>query len=112
MKRLLFFDHEQAEWCWDLEQMIGQMKSLDRDSMRVYIAKPNVRGQDFWCSFHAESAERNSGFCGTVCGAYQPRNGKNGICKHWRAGMVAHGKPFTITTTTTEAQLRKDKPWT
>lgn len=50
-----------------------------------------------WCEKECKFIEY-SGFCGKFeCDDYQPRNGKNGICKHLSWGLVETGRKFKIT---------------
>ena len=52
----------------------------------------DIGGPFFWCSKWNEVGERGDGDCGAECQYYQPRNGKNGICLHWRHSFVETGR--------------------
>lgn len=59
------------------ERTVYPLKGVDKDTFfcsHIDIWQSFDRGTDYW----------NQRACGKECNGYEPRNGKNGICKHWR----------------------------
>ena len=54
------------------------------ETIEVFNAIPKVIGGGvFWCKIHCFCGDDSSETCGVSnCYDYEPRNGKNGCCKH------------------------------
>jgi len=63
--------------------------------LEVSEAEPVHGTGEFYC---AEIGEMNGGgeYCGNGCISYQPRNGKNGICKSYRLPYAETDRKVTI----------------
>jgi hypothetical protein len=98
MKAKYYFceDYESAEKCFTLESMYEYMKDNGLTTLKIYPAKMLV-GEDFYyCDEHQFSGIVGDG-CGKDCSEYNPRNGKNGRCRHSKNCYVPDLKnPMTI----------------
>lgn len=76
-----YFRNGDDEYCYTLDAHIEHMAENNIEEMEVFEAKVD-RGTDgyFFCKIEQEIGE--SGHCGNQCFNYEPRNNKNGICKH------------------------------
>lgn len=97
MKTKLYFPDDDHTECAPLERYIAAMKEFEIEEIVLYPAKRDLSGPGFFCQKYNEVGERgkDSG-CGKLCDGYAPRNGKNGICKHWRHCYEAIDEPITV----------------
>lgn len=51
------------------------------EQRRLYRARPMHGVEFFWCTALHEVGLKGEG-CGRQCDSYEPRNGKNGRCRH------------------------------
>lgn len=64
------------------DYFIERMKEEGLTEIEVFPAIM-MKGEDFgWCSEFGDAIEVRSGDCGRFCEHYNPRNGKNGRCRH------------------------------
>jgi len=75
---------EDGERCYPLSYHKERMHQERITELKLDLAKPaNIPGV-FYCNEFDEVGE-TSECCGTAnCDSYAPRNGNNGLCKHWR----------------------------
>ncbi len=90
----LYFQDKNAEICEPKESILDMMRFEGYDELEVYEAKKDIGSDFFFCRDVWEVGEK--GECGKQCKSYQPRNGKNGICKH-NAPVYEHGEKITLT---------------
>jgi hypothetical protein len=78
-KQLYFSAHE--DLCYSLDFHKEYMKENGLKELKLWPAKIVISSY-FYCQHFEAIGEK--GTCGKQCNAYQPRNGKSGICKHYR----------------------------
>jgi len=76
-----YFFQNRGDNCYTIEYWKQYMKDNGISEMAVYEAKRDVGSGYFYCDKLEEVGESGEG-CGKSCKYYQPRNKKNGICKH------------------------------
>lgn len=83
-----YFRKIDDERCYDVETILDMMQDemedndLTKMTETVYEAEPIKDIDYFWCKEFDDVGEK--GECGKdKCSSYEPRNGKNGICKHY-----------------------------
>jgi hypothetical protein len=70
------------ERCYTLATLIDMAKLEGLSEIKVSPAKIVTREDYAYCSFYQDAIEVRAGDCGKLCHDYQPRNGKNGRCRH------------------------------
>ncbi len=74
------------------------MKEDDIEKLTLYPAQIERKSPAFWCKFHDEISEKGQDHCGKECDGYSPRNGKSGICKHYRNPYIPRdGEKIVLT---------------
>jgi len=94
MKNKKLYFQKDDEYCYNLEYHLQYMKENNIQEMDVYLAKSEVRSDQFFCKHFLQSGER--GECGKECQSYSPRNGVSGICKHFGYTYEKTDKKFTL----------------
>jgi hypothetical protein len=90
----VYFAHPEEEFPLDLDWYKDAMRSLGHTSITVYKGQPYRDDQHIWCKEYQAATER--GWCGKQCGAYLPRNGRSGACKHLGHFYEPINEPITI----------------
>lgn len=101
MKTTYYSTSTDAEMCYPYEhfkELAKDMFTDDPDLKEIILYEWNyVRGTGtFWCTEVGEGFESSEDQCGMACDFYEPRNGKNGICKHHRSPMDLNGQRVVI----------------
>ena len=78
-----YFLTKDAPMCYTKERIQDQIREQGFDKLKVFTAKRETNAPYFFCSYFGESGIVGE-VCGKECTAYSPRNGKSGICKHYR----------------------------
>jgi len=81
MSKKLYFE-QGSEECYSLAHHIDNMRLFDYDHLVLFEAKRDTGSGYFFCTFHMEVGEVSEGGCGRMCEGYDPRNKKNGRCRH------------------------------
>jgi hypothetical protein len=90
-------DLSDIESCRTKESWITEMKELGIDKLSLYSAKREVNSPAFYCQENESLLGKHQGYCGKGnCGDYSPRNGKSGICKHYRNPYELADEPELI----------------
>lgn len=76
----------QSEMCYTKDHFFDLMKEQGITEMKVIGTSPERNTGMFWCAYFWEIGEVGES-CGHACEKYKPRNGKNGICSHYRVPM-------------------------
>lgn len=92
MKKL-FFENEDAENCYPEAYFQQKMKDEELTELTVLEANKSKEKEYIYCTSIGECGESSS--CGKECEDYEPRNAKNGCCKHRRA-IYEHGEEVTL----------------
>lgn len=95
----LYFRFDNEERCYPLSSHIEYMKENNINHMEVVEAKVEYGTGFFFCHHFYEVGESND-TCGKICEAYNPRNGKNGVCTH-------HGNVYEKTDKSKILKLKK-----
>ena len=78
-----YFEHEDSDFCYTEQYFLDMMRDDGTTEMEVFLAQRETGTSYFWCKEHGVACEKDSDTCGVNnCEQYEPRNGKNGICKH------------------------------
>lgn len=78
-------DISDEESCRTKGSWITEMKELGIDKLTLHPAKREVNSQAFYCQKDDTLLGKDQGYCGKAnCESYAPRNGKSGLCKHYR----------------------------
>ena len=90
MKKKYYFENEDAEHCYTEEYFQDTMRFDEITEMTVLEAIPaKISKSEFiYCKENETVGEKSE--CGRNCPYYEPRNGKNGMCKH-RGKLYEHG---------------------
>jgi len=91
---MIYYFRKDDEWCYPLKVQKDFMKKNGLNEMEVYKAVRDVGEGFFTCIEYVEIGE-SSDSCGKQCDKYNPRNGKNGICKHHR-NTYSHGEKIIL----------------
>ena len=80
MKR--YFETVDAKLCYPESYFQDEMRDNGLTEMTVLEAIPMKSSETdyMWCKENEAAGEK--GECGRFCDAYEPRNGKSGMCKH------------------------------
>lgn len=92
MKKL-YFENEDAENCYPEAWFQQKMKEEELEEITVLEANKSKEKEYIYCTA-IDSCGESSG-CGKQCEDYEPRNGKNGCCKHRRT-MYEHGEEVML----------------
>jgi len=76
----LFFNSSISENCHNLEYFIDCLEK--HEQIVLNLAKRESKTDYFYCWHFQVVGEKEQGTCSKSCEAYQPLNGKKGICKH------------------------------
>lgn len=79
--KLYFSNYEDT--CTTIKVHKEYMQENGIKEMEVFEAKAEHGTGYFWCSEFQAIGELGQG-CGKFCINYQPRNGRTGICRHYR----------------------------
>lgn len=95
-KKLYFNSDENDGIAAPLDHWINEAKELrEEKTVLVYEAvRDHIDDQYVWCGIIEEAGER-SGCKKSLCTDYDPRNGKNGVCKH-RGKLYTWGTPHVF----------------
>lgn len=77
-----------------LEEIIKEY--TDFIGIEIIEMRPSRKSGIVYCLREREFIEE-SGWCGKTCESYQPRNGKNRICKNHSWGLWETGRKWKIT---------------
>lgn len=98
MKEKMYFEVDRWESCFPLQHFLDE---IDRDQNLVFklqIAKRIKSDGTFYCITEGECFDNDGTICGERnCQFYEPRNGKNGICKSHRNCYEPVGEELTLT---------------
>jgi len=77
------YDHPYGDehGCYPIARHLDQMEENAQAERKLYRARPEVGSSIRYCTEFGEHVERGEG-CGRQCDSYEPRNGKNGLCRH------------------------------
>ena len=92
MKTKLFFRNIEDNICYELEDILSELKQEDYDKTEIYEA---VRDKDCgakWCNAIGQLIVKGESECGKNCSYYTPKNGKNGCCEKLRLCYVSGQK--------------------
>ena len=89
-----YFQTQDSDHCWNKEYYKDYMIENGLKEIQVYPAKAEYHVDYFWCSKYDEVGE--VGESCQFCGGYTPRNGKNGICKHYRPCRHPKDEPIIL----------------
>lgn len=76
----------------------ADMRAKGEIERTLYRAKPEPTTHFFWCRHYNEVCGVGDDFfpCGKGCAHYQPRNGKNGRCRHHTNCMEPNNRESII----------------
>jgi hypothetical protein len=90
-----YFEYPDSENCYAEDFFKDEMRENGITEMVLYPAKMVKRESYFYCNEFSEVGEVGES-CGNLCGKYEPRNGKNGRCRHHRNCYEPSETPITI----------------
>lgn len=95
MKKKYYFENEDAEHCYTEEYFQDAMRNDELTEIIVLEAIPaKISESEFiYCKEIETVGEKKE--CGKSCPDYEPRNGKNGMCKN-RGKLYEHGDEVTL----------------
>ena len=91
-----YFEHNDSEICYQADYFQYEMYDAGLTEMEVYTAIPDNTLGVFWCKVDCFCGDDSSETCGKQCNNYEPRNGKNGCCKHHTSWLFIHGDKITL----------------
>ena len=80
--------------CYPIDYFKRYMEDNNLSELEVHEQESIKDSDYFYCKHFQEIGEK--GICGKQCQAYQPRNGKSGICKHTGYVYETTGKTVTL----------------
>jgi hypothetical protein len=89
MKKYYFCDLINEEFSFTIDYFLEEMKDRELKELEITEAVRELKSDYFYCKGFGELGEKSEGGCGKDCDLYEPRNGKNGICKEWRHARTA-----------------------
>lgn len=104
MKKQFYFENEDADHCYLEEYFQQQMDDEGLTEMTVLEAHKSKDKEYIYCTDIGECGEAKE--CGKECTSYEPRNGKNGCCRHRRT-IYEHGGEVTLTFNPNRKKSRK-----
>ena len=85
------------EYCYPLNRIVDEMNEQELQQVTVAKAVRETNTNYFFCkAIDLPLSKKDDDPCGKSCSDYEPRNGKNGCCKH-RGFCYAPGDEFTLT---------------
>ena len=99
MKRKKFyFQDSDSEMCYNEDYFQDIIHMNGMEEMEVFEAIPAIIGGGvFWCKEHLFCSDDSRDTCGRHnCDQYDPRNGKNGRCKHHDIWLFEYGNKITL----------------
>lgn len=93
-----YFLTEDNEICWNEDHFQNIMKQEGLTEIEVFKAELMYEKGLFWCSEHSFSGDGTNDYCGKKngCNEYDPRNGKNGRCRHHKLELYAPGDKIIL----------------
>lgn len=88
MKKKFYFENVDADHAYTEEYFRELMVADGMEEMTVLEAIKSKDKDYIYCKAIGECGEAKN--CGKDCEDYEPRNGKNGCCRH-RGMMMEHG---------------------
>jgi len=92
-KKKLYFENEDAENCYSEEYFQDKMKEEGLEELTVLEANKSKEKEYIYCTAIDSCGESSN--CGKECEDYEPRNGKNGCCRHRRT-IYEYGEEVTL----------------
>jgi len=97
MKKQYYFESANSETCWTADYFESRMIEEGVKEITVYAAIPDKIPGVFWCTEHLYCGDDSAESCGNQCIEYEPRNGKNGCCRHHRSTVYELGGAVKLT---------------
>ena len=96
-KKFYFRDNE-SENCYSEDHFQFIMDVEGIDEIEVFEAIPAIIGGGvFWCKEHQFCGDDSRDTCGRFnCQQYEPRNGKNGRCRHHSEWLYESGEKVIL----------------
>jgi len=96
-KEQFYFKSLDSDICYSKEYFIEYMKEHHLQEMEVYKAVPDlVGGGIFWCKKFKVCGGDSRETCGKQCDKYEPKNKRNGVCKHHTHWLFTHGEKIMM----------------
>lgn len=96
-KTKYYFRTKNDEYCYNKLYFDYIMEENGIENIEVYEAVQERIKNVFWCihlNYIVDANDYNP--CGKICGSYDPRNGKSGICNHHSKILYTRGKKITL----------------
>lgn len=90
-----FFRDDDCD-CYTLQSQIDYMIENSLTEMDLWLAEREVNAPYFYCKHFQECGDKAEGTCGKLCDAYNPRNGKSGVCQHYGYTYEQTDRCFTL----------------
>jgi len=97
------------ELCYTLKYFKDFVRPDADDDLILELMEPEYGNGFFYCSEFFLVGEVSEGGCGTICKSYDPRNGKNGRCKHSKSTFVGTGRKFKLTIDNKLDELKEEE---
>lgn len=95
MSKYYFQKSDYGGYCYQLKHW-KEKREISETDIILEEAERETGSGFFYCNECGECGEVGEG-CGKECKAYEPRNGKNGRCKHSQNTYTGNGKFFRLT---------------
>lgn len=97
-RKKFYFRHNDSEVCYLENHFQEIMHDEDLNELEVFEAIPAVIGGGvFWCKEHLFCGDDSRDTCGRFnCDQYEPRNGKNGRCRHHDIWLFEYGNKIIL----------------
>jgi len=104
-----YYFQKDDEICYTLDYHRDYMNYNNLESLELFEGKRQKTDGFFYCTEFSEVGEVGES-CGKQCEKYQPRNGKNGICKHYGFLYEQTEKKITFRKQLTVGLWATDRP--
>lgn len=91
-----FFFRYDDELCYRLDSHIDFMKAEGLFELELYLAKRETAVPYFFCKHVEAVGLKEESDCGRGCQAYEPRNKKAGVCRHYGYTYERTSKQFVL----------------
>lgn len=76
-----YFENSESEFCYLKSFLIEKAKEEQLKEVEFYEAIQDKNSGYFYCRHFGVVCENSDVSCGKYCDAYNPKNGKTGMCK-------------------------------
>ena len=104
-----YFDSLREESCYPLKHHLEEARKDGDETITLFEAIPHRDAIYAWCKEHEAPIDRMDSECGKSCPAYNPCNGKSGMCRHQQNVFYEHGREVVFDANTGK-EIKQESP--